>query len=93
LTRGTLPFRLKHNAPGPCCQPHSHNVYAAQVFLDAFLTPAMLAADIDAAVLLCAPSLRGLHRAVDDPRLLGGAQDTAAHRVLGRIGLPANGSG
>jgi len=48
-----------------------------------------IAADIDAVVLLSAPSMRELHRAVNDLRLLGGAQDTEAHMVLGRIGLPA----
>jgi hypothetical protein len=49
-----------------------------------------IAADIDAVVLLSAPSMRELHRAVDDLRLLGGAQDTEAHMVLGKIGLPAH---
>jgi hypothetical protein len=47
-----------------------------------------IAADIDAVVLLSAPSMRELQRAVDDLRLLGGAQDTEAHMVLGRIGIP-----
>jgi hypothetical protein len=46
-----------------------------------------IAADIDAVVLLSAPSMRELHRAVDDLRLLGGARDTEAHMVLGKIGL------
>ena len=49
-----------------------------------------IAADIDAVVLLSAPSMRELHRAVDDLRLLGGAQDTEAHMVLGKIGLAAH---
>lgn len=48
-----------------------------------------IAADIDAVVLLSAPSMRELHRAMDDLRLLGGARDTEAHMVLGRIGLSA----
>ena len=51
-----------------------------------------IAADIDALVLLSAPSMRELHRAVDDLRLLGGAQDTEAHMVLSKIGLPEPGS-
>ena len=46
-----------------------------------------IAADIDAVVLLSAPSVRELHRAVNDLRLLGGAQDTEAHMVLTKIGL------
>ena len=48
-----------------------------------------IAADIDAVVLLSAPSMRELHRAVDDLRLLGGARDTEAHMVLRRMNLPA----
>jgi hypothetical protein len=51
-----------------------------------------IAADIDAVVLLSAPSMRELHRAVDDLRLLGGAQDAEAHMVLSKIGLPEPGS-
>jgi Lrp/AsnC ligand binding domain len=47
-----------------------------------------IAADIDAVVLLSAPSMRQLHRAVDDLRLLGGANDVEAHMVLRRMGLP-----
>lgn len=49
-----------------------------------------IAADIDAVVLLAAPSMRELHRAVNDLRLLGGAQDTEAHMVLRQMGLPAH---
>jgi hypothetical protein len=46
-----------------------------------------IAADIDAVVLLSAPSMRALHRAVDDLRLLGGAETTEAHMVLRPMGL------
>jgi hypothetical protein len=49
-----------------------------------------IAADIDAVVLLSAPSMRELHRPVDDLRLLGGAQDTEAHMVLRKMGLPGH---
>jgi hypothetical protein len=51
-----------------------------------------IAADIDAVVLLAAPSMRELHRAVDDLRLLGGAEDIEAHMVLRKMGLPEPGS-
>jgi AsnC-like helix-turn-helix protein len=50
-----------------------------------------IAADIDAVVLLSAPSLRELHRAVDDLRLLGGAQDADTHMVLREMGLRSRG--
>jgi len=46
-----------------------------------------IAADIDAVVFLSAPSMRALHRAVDDLRLLGGAATTDAHMVLCRMAL------
>ncbi|MCY1143573.1 hypothetical protein OWR29_36705 [Actinoplanes sp. Pm04-4] len=46
-----------------------------------------IAADIDAVVLLSAPSMRELHRAVNDLRLLGGAQDANAHMVLRPMSL------
>jgi len=46
-----------------------------------------IAADIDAVVLLSAPSMRDLHRAVGDLRLLGGAQDAEAHMVQRRMSL------
>lgn len=39
----------------------------------------MIAADIGAVVLLAAPSMRQLHRAVDDLRLLGGVLEIEAH--------------
>ena len=48
-----------------------------------------IAADIDAVVLLSAPTMRELHRAVADLRLLGGAQDADAHMVLRRMSLAA----
>jgi hypothetical protein len=51
-----------------------------------------IAADIDAVVLLSAPSMRQLHRAVDDLRLLGGAQELEAYMVLRKMGLPEPGS-
>ncbi|MEV6348326.1 hypothetical protein [Actinoplanes sp. NPDC051851] len=46
-----------------------------------------IAADIDAVVLLAAPTMAELHRAVDDLRLLGGALDTAAHMILRQMAL------
>ncbi|WP_250033658.1 Lrp/AsnC ligand binding domain-containing protein [Paractinoplanes maris] len=46
-----------------------------------------IAADIDAVVLLSAPSMRALHRAVDDLRMLGGAQAADAHMVLRKMSL------
>ena len=46
-----------------------------------------IAADIDAVVLLSAPSMQTLHRAVADLRLLGGAEDTTAHMVLREMHL------
>ncbi|GID95824.1 Lrp/AsnC ligand binding domain-containing protein [Amorphoplanes digitatis] len=46
-----------------------------------------IAADIDAVVLLAAPSMRELHRAVDDLSLLGGAMETSTHMVLRQIAL------
>jgi len=48
-----------------------------------------IAADIDAVVLLAAPSMRQLHRAVEDLRLLGGALEAEAHMVLRQMALPA----
>nr|WP_221381502.1 Lrp/AsnC ligand binding domain-containing protein [Actinoplanes polyasparticus] len=48
-----------------------------------------IAADIDAVVLLSAPSMRELHRAVADLRLLGGAQDADTHMVLRKMSLAA----
>ncbi|MGX6604005.1 hypothetical protein ACWKSP_17945 [Micromonosporaceae bacterium Da 78-11] len=48
-----------------------------------------IAADIDAVVLLAAPSMTQLHRAVRDLQLLGGAQDAEAHMVLRPMGLAA----
>ena len=47
-----------------------------------------IAADIDAVVQLAAPSMRELHRAVDDLRLLGGALETDTHMVLRQMALP-----
>ncbi|GAA2534857.1 hypothetical protein Ahu01nite_099450 [Winogradskya humida] len=46
-----------------------------------------IAADIDAVVLLSAPTMRELHRAVDDLSLLGGAEDAEAHMVLRKMSL------
>lgn len=51
-----------------------------------------IAADIDAVVLLSAPTMRQLRQAIDDLRLLGGAGDTAAHMVLRQMGLAASAS-
>jgi hypothetical protein len=51
-----------------------------------------IAADIDAVVLLSAPSMRELHRAVSDLRLLGGAQDADTHMVLRKMSLATHGS-
>jgi hypothetical protein len=48
-----------------------------------------IAADIDAVVLLSAPSIRELHRAVNDLRLLGGAMDTDTHMILREMKLAA----
>lgn len=50
-----------------------------------------IAADIDAVVLLSAPSMRELHRAVADLQLLGGARDADAHMVLRRMSLAGHG--
>jgi hypothetical protein len=50
-----------------------------------------IAADIDAVVLLSAPSMRELHRAVSDLCLLGGAQEADTHMVLRRMSLAAPG--
>ncbi|MFF5297660.1 Lrp/AsnC ligand binding domain-containing protein [Paractinoplanes globisporus] len=41
-----------------------------------------IAADIDAVVLLSAPSMRDLHRAVNDLHLLGGALETDTDMIL-----------
>ena len=49
-----------------------------------------IAADIDAVVLLSAPSMRELHRAVADLRLLGGAQEADTHMVLRKMSLAAD---
>lgn len=46
-----------------------------------------IAADIDAVVLLSAPSMRELHRAVTDLQLLGGAQEADTHMVLRKMSL------
>ena len=49
-----------------------------------------IAADIDAVVLLSAPSMRELHRAVADLQLLGGAQEADTHMVLRKMSLTAH---
>ena len=48
-----------------------------------------IAADIDAVVLLSAPTMLDLRRAVKDLRLLGGADTTEAHMILRAMSLSA----
>ena len=50
-----------------------------------------IAADIDAVVMLAAPTMRELHRAVADLRLLGGAEEADTHMVLRRMSLTTPG--
>lgn len=51
-----------------------------------------IAADIGAVVLLAAPSMRLLHRAVDDLCLLGGALEAETHMVLRPMALATGGA-